>query len=313
MPAQLAVFLIGTALSGDLSTAAKLSSRPRWCAPPSARAGEPSAPDAWDQVREQGRQQLCRRLARAELALGSNPELALKLGAELAHDLPDRAEPLVLEAQAQTRRRAFGEAWTLWEAAKQHGAEPLSAHALRDYAVSAGLTGHSEAALAAYRRLLPLLQAWPDALDQQAIYLEAAVAAMQRGPDGLEEATGQLAAARARASSTGLRALSVGLSALAAARRAQASDSESRLDAAEVWHFVATVQSGRFPGRWPALPPHELFGAAALLVEPYSDSAASDLWARHAAGLEQAGAPEPWRALAAAHLKRTSSSQRSLP
>jgi tetratricopeptide (TPR) repeat protein len=311
MPGLLAVLLVGTALSGDLSTAAKLSSRPRWCAPAVARAGESSAPDAWDQVREQGRQQLCRRLARAELALGNNPELALKLGAELAHDLPDRAEPLVLEAQAQTRLRAFGDAWPLWEAALQHGAEPLSAHALRDYAVSAALTGHSEAALAAYRRLLPLLQAWSDPIDQQAIYLEAAVAAMQRGPDGLEEATGQLAAARARASSTGLRALSVGLSALAAARRAQPSDSESRLDAPEVWHFVETVQSGRLPGRWPALPPHELFGAAALLVEPYSDTAAAELWTRHAAGLEQAGAPAPWRGLAAEQLKHIGSSPRS--
>ena len=313
MPALLAVFLIGTALSGDLSTAAKLSSRPRWCAPPLVRAGEPSTPDAWDQVREQGRQRLCRLLARAQLALGSDPELALKLAAELARELPDRAEPLVLEAQAQTRRRAFGEAWASWEAARQRGAEPLSAHALRDYAVSAALTGHTEAALTAYRRLLPLLQAWPDPIDQQAIYLEAAVSAMQRGPDGLEEASGQLAAARTRASSTGLRALAVGLSALAAARHAQSSDSENRLDAAEVWHFVATVQSGRFPGRWPVLPPHELFGAAALLVEPYSDTAAVDLWTRHAAGLEQVRAPSPWRELAAAHLKRTGASPRSLP
>ncbi|HEU4581049.1 MAG TPA: hypothetical protein VFS67_22480 [Polyangiaceae bacterium] len=313
MSSSLAVFLVGAALSGDLSTAAKLSSRPRWCAPPAPRAGEPSAPDAWDQVREQGRQQFCRRLARAELALGTDPELASRLAAELARDLPQRAEPLVLEARAQTRRRAFGEAWRFWEAAQQRGAEPLSAHALRDYAVSAALTGRSEAALAAYRRLLPLLQAWPDPIEQQAIYLEAGVAAMQRGPDGLEEAMGQLAAARARASSTGLRALSVGLSALAAARRGQSSDSESRLDAPEVWHFIATVQSGRFPGRWPALPPHELFGAAALLIEPYSDTAAAELWARHAAGLEQSAAPAAWRALAAEHLKRTSSSPRRSP
>src|SRR5689334_15457530 len=101
MPALLAVFLVGTALSGDLSTAAKLSSRPRWCAPAAARAGQSSAPDAWDQVREQGQQQPCRRLARAGLALGNNPELALKLGSGLAHELPDRAEPLVLQAQAQ--------------------------------------------------------------------------------------------------------------------------------------------------------------------------------------------------------------------
>src|SRR4051794_33926619 len=127
MLGTMTVFLVATALSADLSTAAKLGNRSSLCAPrrgqagsglspsaqsgsgPSASAlsGEPAAPDAWDQVRERGRLQLCRRLARAQLALGTRPELALQLARELAQELPERAEPRVIEAQAQTRRRAF--------------------------------------------------------------------------------------------------------------------------------------------------------------------------------------------------------------
>jgi hypothetical protein len=333
MLGTMTVFLVATALSADLSTAAKLGNRSSLCAPrrgqagsglspsaqsgsgPSASAlsGEPAAPDAWDQVRERGRLQLCRRLARAQLALGTRPELALQLARELAQELPERAEPRVIEAQAQTRRRAFADAWPAWQAARPRGDEPLAAHALRDYAICAAMTGHAEAALASYRRLLPLLEAWPDPVDQQAIYLEAAVAALQRGPEGLEEATGQLAVARARATSTGLRAVAAGLSALLAARRGDAASGEGRLDAPEVWHFVENVQRDRWPARWPVVPPHELFGAAALLIEPYSDTRAAELWQRHAAGLEQAAAPERWRALAAERLRRAQPAPRSAP
>jgi len=308
-----AVFLVATALSGDLSTAAQLSARPSLCAPRRARAGEADAAGAWEQVREQAQQQICRRLARAQLELAARPERALQLGQELARDLPARAEPWVIQARAQTRRRAFADAWPLWEAAKQRGDEPRSAHALHDYALCAALTEHAEAALASYRRLLPLLQAWPDPVDRQAIELEAAVAAMRRGPEGLEEAADQLGAARARATSTGLRAVAAGLSALWAARRGVAAESANRLDAPEVWHFVESVQAERWPGHWPVLPPYELFGAAALLIEPYSDTLAAELWQRHSAGLEQVAAPAPWRALAAERLGRSSTVRRSRP
>src|SRR5687768_4010619 len=110
-----AVLLVATALSADLTTAAKLGNRPSLCAPrltsrsaPSRSAPsdgapslEPAAPGAWDQVREQGRLRLCRRLARAQLALGVRPELALQLARELQRELPGRAEPRLIEAQAQ--------------------------------------------------------------------------------------------------------------------------------------------------------------------------------------------------------------------
>jgi hypothetical protein len=308
-----AVFLVATALSGDLSTAAQLSARPALCAPRRVQPGEPEGSGAWDQVREQAQQQTCRRLARAQLELGARPERALQLAQELARELPERVEPLVIQARAQTRRRAFAEAWLLWAAAKERADEPRSPPALRDYAVCAALTEHTDAAIAGYRRLLPLLQAWADPVDQQAIELEAAVAAMRRGPEGLDEAAGQLAAARARATSTGLRAVAAGLSALWAARRGVATDRTNRLDAPEVWHFVESVQAERWPGHWPALPAYELFGAAALLIEPYSDTVAAELWQRHAAGLEQAAAPAAWRTLAAERLGRGRSAPRRAP
>jgi hypothetical protein len=88
---------------------------------------------------------------------------------------------------------------------------------------------------------------------------------------------------------------------------------DARLDAPEVWHFVDSVAKERWPARWPVLPPHELFGAAALLVEPYSDTRSAELWQRHAAGLEQAGAPARWRALAAEHLGHAKPAPRSAP
>jgi len=123
------VFLVASALSADLTTAAKLGNRSSLCAPRSSQPrsvqpGEATATGAWDQVREQGLLRLCRRLARAQLALGAQPELALELARELARELPDRAEPRVIEAQAQTRRRAFAEAWLSWQAARPRGDEP---------------------------------------------------------------------------------------------------------------------------------------------------------------------------------------------
>ena len=107
--------------------------------------------------------------------------------------------------------------------------------------------------------------------------------------------------------------MAVGLSALWAARRGGVTSGEGRLDAPEVWHFVDSVQKERWPARWPVLPPHELLGAAALLVEPYSDTRSAELWQRHAAGLEQAAAPARWRALAAEHLGHAQPAPRSAP
>ena len=47
------------------------------------------------------------------------------------------------------------------------------------------------------------------------------------------------------------------------------------------------------------VPAHEVLGAAALLVEPYSAVLSGQLWQKHAQGLESAGAHQRWRELAA--------------
>ncbi len=296
MPAAV-VLLIAAALGAELPTAAKLSARPEVCAP--ASSSDASTSGAWDQLRQRGREQLCQRLARAQLELGARPGLTLRLARELSRDLPERPEPWILQARAQARLRAFADAWSAWQQAERRGAELTAPHVLRDHAVSAALTGHPQAALASYRRVLPLLQAWADPVEQQAIYLEAASAALQLGPEGLEEAGGLLAMARARGTSSGLRAVIAGASALWAARRGSSAPSDSRLAAGEVWRFVELVQAERWPRSWPVLPAHELQGAAALLVEPYSDVVSEQLWQGHARGLEGAGAHQRWRALAA--------------
>lgn len=293
------VLLIAATLGGDLPTAAKLSARPEACAPASAVAGEGNPHGAWDQMRERGRQQLCQRLARAQLELGARPGLALRLAKELSQELPERPEPWTLQARAHVRLGAFAEAWSAWEQAERRGEALRAPHALRDHAVSAALTGHGQAALASYRKLLPLLQAFGDPVEQQAIYVEAASAALQRGPDGVDEAGGLLTVARARATSSGLRAYVAGMSALWAARRGASAPSDSRLAAAEVWRFVELVQGDRWPKLWPTVPAYEVLGAAALLVEPFSAVVSEQLWQRHAQGLESAGAPERWRLLAA--------------
>jgi len=307
-----AVFLVSAALSADLSTAAQLGARPSVCVYPGAPSGEPRPGrlDAWDQIREQWREQLCQRLSRLQVELNQAPERALVLGRQLARELPARPEPWVLQAQAQGRLGKYAEAWPLWAAARERGYDFRSAHALRDYAIAAGMTGHGEIALGTYRRLIPWLQAWPDPIDQQCIYLEAAHAALGQGPAGLDEAEGYLAAARTGATSTGLRAYVAGMSALLAERRGASPAVDGRLDAPEIWHFVGQVRGvGQAPGegpppRWPWLPRHEVFGAASLLVEAYSSVVAQELWQEHALGVRESAADAPWRSRTELRLKR---------
>jgi tetratricopeptide (TPR) repeat protein len=300
-----AVFLVSAALSVDLSAAAQLGARPSVCMYPSPASGESRASrlDAWDQIREQWREQLCQRLSRLQVELNQAPEHALVLGRQLARELPARPEPWALQAQAQVRLGKYAEAWPLWAAAHDRGYDFRSAHALRDYAIAAVMTGHGEIALGTYRRLIPWLQAWPDPIDQQCIYLEAANAALGQGAAGLDEAAGYLAAARADATSSGLRAYVAGMSALVAERRGVTPTVDGRLDAPEIWYFVGQVRGESAPRRWPALPRHEVFGAASLLVEAYSSVVAQELWQEHALGVRESAADAPWRVRTEQRLK----------
>jgi hypothetical protein len=212
----------------------------------------------------------------------------------------------VLQARAHTRLEAYPDAWAAWLGARERGYDFSSAHALRDYAIAGAMIGQNELALTSYRRLITLLGFWPDPLDQQRLYLEAGAAALRQGPAGLDEAAGYLAWARPGATTTGLRSLVAGMEALVSHRRGQPPPRVERASAAEVWYLVQQVRKERLPSYWPVVPRHEIFGAASLLVEPYSSSEAADLWELHVQGLERAGADPRWTKLARDRLTRLS-------
>jgi hypothetical protein len=62
----------------------------------------------------------------------------------------------------------------------------------------------------------------------------------------------------------------------------------SRLDAAEIWHFVSLVRADQPPSYWPAVPRYEPYALASLLVERYSTTEAAELWDGYVAGLDTA-------------------------
>jgi hypothetical protein len=284
--------------ASDLTLPFGESSRPRVCAPASSDTAElASGSTAWDRARRGSLEGLCLGLARAQVRLAREPALALAAARQLGQSWPRRAEPRVLEARALLSLGDAAGSWKSWEAARELGqdaAEPrdLSAYALRDYALAAVATGHASSAVGAYRRLISLLDAWPDPRHVQRSYLEAAAASLRAAPAQFDEALGYVASAQSGATSTGLRAYAEGLQALALDMRGDARAQESRLDSAEVWHFVALARGDVRPSYWPALPRHELYALASLLVEKYSEVEAGELWELYANGLAQAS-PEP--------------------
>lgn len=295
--------LLLAAEASDLTLPHGEASRPRLCAPtaPATSVAAPlgaQGPSAWDRVRLQPVGALCVALARAQIRLPRDPGAALAAARKLASDWPDRPEPRVLEARALLAAGDAAQSHQVWQTVRQLAAATglelgpglLSAHALRDYAVAAALSGHAAVAADTYRRLVSLLEAWPDPRQVQRLYLEAASAALRREPPAFDEAMGYLAAAEGQARSTGLRAYAAGSTALAKARRGAAGNAPSWLDAPEVWHLVALARAEKRPSYWPQVPRHEPYALASLLVEPYSTTEAAELWGLYLAGLRGADA-----------------------
>jgi hypothetical protein len=264
------------------------ASRPRLCDPGAsdrALAPRPSGSGPWDRVRQQPVIELCAALARIQSRLGSDPAGALAAAQQLARDWPDRPEPRVLVARAFSRLGDAAASWSAWQEvsaratdAREPGRDLLSANALRDYAVAAVLAGQTDLAAGAYRRLVSLVEAWPDPRHAQRLYLEAAAASLRRVPAQFDEALGYLSAAEVSARSTGLRAYAAGLRAFVRAWRGAAGAEPSRLDAPEIWQFVALARGEQRPSYWPAVPRHEVYALASLLIEPHSSAEASELW-----------------------------------
>lgn len=291
--AALGFLLLAAAHDGALTAPRAASARPAPCLPertdPSRADGHlrPSGAGPWDLVRRGALVDFCRELARTQVQLLSRPERVLAAARSLARAWPGRPEPWVLEARAHTRLNAYAQAWPAWQAARERGHDFRSPLVLREYALAAAMTGQREVALDSYRRLVTLVSLWPEPIERQRIYLEAASAALRRGAAGTEEAAGYLASVRPDATSTGLRAYVAGMDALVAHRRGRPASSVERVDAAEIWHFVALAREERRPKHWPMLPPHEARGAASLLVEKLSSTDATELWELYVQGLEQ--------------------------
>lgn len=292
--------LMLAAEAGGLTLPYGEASRPRLCAPTAPASGEPAsgarAASRWDRVRQQPVGPLCLALARAQVRLARDPAAALAVARQLVGDWPARPEPRVLEARALLGLNDANQSFAAWQSARRLlgdagrdlGPDVVSAHALRDYAVTAALSGHADDAADTYRRLVSLLDAWPDPRHVQRLYLEAASASLRRTPPAFDEAAGYLSAAEMGAHSTGLRAYATGLHALLQARRAAAGTEASRLDAPEVWHLVEMARAEQRPSYWPQVPRHEAYALASLLVERYSSMEAVELWDLYLKGLDGA-------------------------
>jgi hypothetical protein len=257
----------------------------------------PPAGSAWERVRREPYEALCLGLARAQIRLEREPAAVLELARELGRGWSQRPEPKLLEARALIRTGDAAASWAAWQAAaglagatepSALGRDLVSAFALRDLALAAVGTGQAQLAIGTYRRLVSLLDAWPDPRHVQRLYLEAAAASLRAAPPRFDEALGYVAGALARARSTGLAAYAAGLEAWAVARRAAAQAPPRRLTDAEIWHFVEQVRAPRAPSYWPALPAHEAFAIASLLVEPLSSVEAATLWEEYVRGLDAA-------------------------
>jgi hypothetical protein len=283
----------------DLSLPYGESSRPGLCEPGGApradAAGTTPGSGPWERVRSEPHEALCLALARAQIRLEREPAAVLEQARQLARRWPERPEPKLLEARALLRSGDAAGSWAAWQVARElaGGAELgpglLSAHALRDLALAAVGTGRAEVAVSAYRRLVSLLDAWPDPRHVQRLYLEAAGASLRAGPTHVDEALGYVAGALAGARSTGLAAYATGLEAWIATRRGAGPAHLRRLTEPEIRHFVELVRGTRQPSFWPALPRHEAFAVASLLVEPLSPAEAAELWEVYLRGLEATG------------------------
>jgi hypothetical protein len=283
---------------GDLSLPHGESSRPRICEVGRVEHGAaPAAGGAWERVRREPYEALCLGLARAQIRLEREPTAVVEQARELARGWPGRPEPKLLEARALARSGDAAASWTAWQAASALagvsdaaalGPDWVSAFALRDLALAAVGTGRSEVAIGTYRRLVSLLDAWPDPRHVQRLYLEAAAASLRAGVPRFDEALGYIAGALARARSTGLAAYAAGLEAWAIARRGTGAAPPRRLTEPEIWHFVAEARAPRAPSYWPVLPKHEALAVASLLVEPLSAVDAAGLWEDYVRGLDAA-------------------------
>jgi tetratricopeptide (TPR) repeat protein len=233
----------------------------------------------WERAEEPRLGPYCDALARGYTLLGSAPKEALDSARRAERILPGRAAPALLEARAQAALGAYSDAWTKFEAVQSRGVRVDAPSLLHAIALAALKTGHSDAALDAFRALVSRIDLLDDGSEQVRILIEAAVLAMSRGPAHVPEAVGYLSEARRRPRLPGLS--DYVLAALAMALDRQGLSDEASGIAAEStgpWRLEADRDRIGKASDLPDLVPGEIDAMIALLAEHHDRELSLERW-----------------------------------
>jgi hypothetical protein len=172
----------------------------------------------WERARDHALYGRCRRLARAQSLLTSDPGAAEQLAKGLERS--DLAQPArVVVARAELALGHGAVAWKIFQALLADSPDALSEPVARhDGARAAALAGEHALSAMIYRAVVSERELLPPAR-QTALMLEAAAAVLRLGPENAAEALGYLDLVSLRPALTGAREL-----ALSAWLRARAAD-----------------------------------------------------------------------------------------
>jgi len=194
MPVWLPALLFELAPPAELVAAAASGARPAVCRP---HSGE-NEPTLWSRARPPELVVACRKLARAETRLASEPAAALELAKAAGVTAATATAATLVEGRALFRLGHVTEAWTLLLPFSAETAPPLDdAPALFDVARTALAAGALDAAERAYRLLVPRAGLLGSLQVERVAVIEAASLALARGPNGIDTALGYLETARA--------------------------------------------------------------------------------------------------------------------
>lgn len=165
--------------------------------PAICRTSEQGHLGIWEQARYPGLARYCNLLSLGYSRLEEQPGEALGFGQQAQRLIANRAAPWLLMAQAERRSRRFDRALTYFHKALELDKSSIQhPQALRDYAIAELKRGQLERAVSAYRELIQKANSVPSLFERQRIFVEAALATMAMGKEGLAEAIGYLSELR---------------------------------------------------------------------------------------------------------------------
>lgn len=194
MPVWLPAPLFELAPSAELAAAAASGARPAACR---SHSGQ-SEPTLWARARLPEVVVACRKLARAETRLATEPAAAAELAKAASGTAATAESGRLVAGRALFRLGHVQDAWKLLAPFVADDAPLLDdAPALFDVARTALAAGALDAAERAYRLLVPRAVLLGSLQAERVAVIEAASLALARGPNGIETALGYLETARA--------------------------------------------------------------------------------------------------------------------